>query len=336
MKVAVLRGGRSLEREVSMRSGARVEDALGALGHEAIAIDPGAEPTSLRDAAPDVAFIALHGPGGEDGTVQEPSRSSASPTPAPESPPARALMDKVAAKHEMRRGHPQSRLGRVQRHGIPRAGRGDTLEEIEDRLGFPLVQRRRGRDPRSASSSPPTSRRFPPRWSRPSATTTASAGAARARPRAGRRDAGREPLPIVEAIPREEDFFNFEARYEIGRTDYTCPAELDEVESGAVRERRAANLRDARLLGVRPRRSDPGRRGPEVLEVNAIRGSPTPASSRWQPRRPGWTSSRRSSGSLSWRSSARPARPPSAPSPPWAPSRFPPRSPQAKRCRGTP
>ena len=35
-----------------------------------------------------------------------------------------------------------------------------------------------------------------------------------------------EPLPIVEAIPKQEDFFNFEARYEIGRTSYTCPAEL--------------------------------------------------------------------------------------------------------------
>ena len=43
MKVAVLKGGRSLERGVSLRSGARVEDALGALGHEAIAIDVGAE-----------------------------------------------------------------------------------------------------------------------------------------------------------------------------------------------------------------------------------------------------------------------------------------------------
>ena len=35
-----------------------------------------------------------------------------------------------------------------------------------------------------------------------------------------------EPLPVVEAIPREEDLFNFEARYEIGRTEYVCPAEL--------------------------------------------------------------------------------------------------------------
>ena len=33
-------------------------------------------------------------------------------------------------------------------------------------------------------------------------------------------------LPIVEAVPRDEDFFDFEARYEIGRTEYECPANL--------------------------------------------------------------------------------------------------------------
>ena len=43
MRVAVLKGGRGLERQVSLRSGARVEDALAALGHEVVAIDVGAE-----------------------------------------------------------------------------------------------------------------------------------------------------------------------------------------------------------------------------------------------------------------------------------------------------
>ena len=35
-----------------------------------------------------------------------------------------------------------------------------------------------------------------------------------------------EALPVVEAVPREEDFYDFEARYEIGRTTFVCPAEL--------------------------------------------------------------------------------------------------------------
>ncbi len=43
-----------------------------------------------------------------------------------------------------------------------------------------------------------------------------------------------EALPVVEAIPREADQFNYEARYEIGRTAYTCPAELGPGETEAV------------------------------------------------------------------------------------------------------
>ena len=72
MKVAVLKGGRSLERQVSLRSGARVEDALASLGHEVDSLDVGGDLVRrLRESRPDVAFIALHGPDGEDGTAQE-------------------------------------------------------------------------------------------------------------------------------------------------------------------------------------------------------------------------------------------------------------------------
>ena len=71
MKVAVLKGGDSLERQVSLRSGAR-EDALHRLGHEAVPIDVGPDLVDRLGAErPDVAFVALHGRGGEDGTVQE-------------------------------------------------------------------------------------------------------------------------------------------------------------------------------------------------------------------------------------------------------------------------
>jgi D-alanine-D-alanine ligase len=71
-RVAVLKGGRSLEREVSLRSGANVEAALRRLGHEVIPVDadPGLVRT-LRAERPDVVFVAMHGKGGEDGTVQE-------------------------------------------------------------------------------------------------------------------------------------------------------------------------------------------------------------------------------------------------------------------------
>jgi len=71
VKVAVLKGGRSSEREVSLNSGAQVEAALRRRGHEVIAFDLDRETwNSLAAGGFDCAFIALHGPLGEDGTVQ--------------------------------------------------------------------------------------------------------------------------------------------------------------------------------------------------------------------------------------------------------------------------
>jgi D-alanine-D-alanine ligase len=69
--VAVLMGGWSAEREVSLMSGAGVADALESLGHRVTRIDMGRDVAErLREAAPDVVFNALHGTPGEDGTVQ--------------------------------------------------------------------------------------------------------------------------------------------------------------------------------------------------------------------------------------------------------------------------
>src|SRR5438445_4754293 len=72
MKVAVLAGGPSLEREVSLRSGHRVQTALHARGHDAVVLDPAEVPLveTLRAGSFDVCSIALHGKDGEDGTVQ--------------------------------------------------------------------------------------------------------------------------------------------------------------------------------------------------------------------------------------------------------------------------
>ncbi|MFZ4541032.1 MAG: D-alanine--D-alanine ligase [Rickettsiales bacterium] len=71
MHVAVLKGGLSAEREVSLTSGAAVEKALLALGHKVTSIDVSADVVDdLQKAKPDVAFNALHGRYGEDGCIQ--------------------------------------------------------------------------------------------------------------------------------------------------------------------------------------------------------------------------------------------------------------------------
>ena len=69
--VGVLMGGRSAEREVSLRTGAAILAALRRCGHRAVGIDAGRDlPQVLARRKVGVAFIALHGRGGEDGTVQ--------------------------------------------------------------------------------------------------------------------------------------------------------------------------------------------------------------------------------------------------------------------------
>src|ERR1044072_5715169 len=103
LKVAVLKGGRSLERGVSLRSGARVEDALERLGHEVVSIDAGGDLVKrLTAAEPDVAFVAMHGVGGEDGTVQELLEIIGVPFTGPGVAACTRCMDKVLAKAELR------------------------------------------------------------------------------------------------------------------------------------------------------------------------------------------------------------------------------------------
>ncbi|AVP87348.1 D-alanine--D-alanine ligase [Candidatus Phycorickettsia trachydisci] len=70
-KVAVLAGGMSAERDVSLQTGQNIVQALKELGHNVISIDPGADLSDvLSHIKPDVVFNALHGTYGEDGCIQ--------------------------------------------------------------------------------------------------------------------------------------------------------------------------------------------------------------------------------------------------------------------------
>ena len=68
--VAVIMGGSSFERRFSLASGKHVVEALEARGHKVLALDADENLVdTLRTERPDVAFVALHGAGGEDGAV---------------------------------------------------------------------------------------------------------------------------------------------------------------------------------------------------------------------------------------------------------------------------
>ncbi len=253
MKVAVLKGGDSLERQVSLRSGARVEHALDRLGHEVVPIDVGPDLVDrLRDERPDVAFVALHGRGGEDGTVQELLELLAIPYTASGPSACIRCLDKVLAKHALRdAGVPTPDFYAFSQAAFEELGAARALPAIEERLDFPIVVKPAGQGSalgiKFAASAADV----------PGAIVSAFSYDTKVlleRHVAGRDLAvavlegpeGPEALPVVEAVPREEDFYDFEARYEIGRTEFICPAALPD----AVAERAAElALETYRVLG---------------------------------------------------------------------------------------
>lgn len=275
MKVAVLKGGRSLERGVSLRSGARVEDALQRLGEEAVPLDANGELVRrLLAERPDVAFVAMHGPGGEDGTVQELLEILGIPFTGPGVAACALCMDKVLAKHALREaGVPTPDWFAFNETAFRELGAGDTLGGIEERLGFPLVVK-----PSRGGSS--LGVRFAAEAGEaPAALVSAFSYDDRVlleRFVDGRELAvsvvGDEPLPIVEAIPAEGDRYDFEARYEIGRTRFVCPAELSGAEAEAVTSTAGAAYEALGCSGFSRVDLILGPGGPQVLEVNAIPG----------------------------------------------------------------
>jgi len=234
-KVAVLAGGSSFERQVSLRSGARVEDALERLGHEVVAIDAGSDLiVRLRDEQPDVAFVAMHGRDGEDGTVQELLEILAIPYTGSGVPACVRAMDKVLTKHGLIANDvPTPEFFSFNETAFKELGAADALPAIEERLQFPIVVKPAGQG--SALGI---------KFARTAADVPAALVAAfsyDSKVLLERHVAGRDlavsvlegpdgpvALPIVEAVPVGGGDYDFQARYEIGRTDFICPAELSD------------------------------------------------------------------------------------------------------------
>ena len=275
MKVAVLKGGRSLERGVSLRSGARVEDALERLGHEVLAIDVGPDLVKrLVAERPEVAFVAMHGVGGEDGTVQELLEILGIPFTGPGAAACARCMDKVQAKDAIdEAGLPTPDWFAFNQTAFREFGAADALGRLEETLGFPLVVK-----PSSGGSS------LGVKFARSAAEVPQALVSAFSyddrilleRFVDGRELAvsilGDEPLPVVEAILLEGDRYDFEARYEIGRTRFACPAELSAEEERAVTEVALGTYRALGCTGFARVDLILGEDGPWLLEANAIPG----------------------------------------------------------------
>lgn len=264
--VGLLMGGRSAERDVSLRTGAAVLAALRRLGERAVAIDAcGDVPGALARRGVDVAFIALHGRGGEDGTVQGLLECLGIPYTGSGVLGSALAMDKKQSKLIFRA------------QGIPtpdfevfaRGTRGAKLA----RLAPPVVVK-----PTNEGSSVGMT------------VVRTRGGLARALARAFRYDPeaiverylpGREltvgvlddaALPAVEVRPRS-GLYDYRSKYTAGRTEYLVPAPIDarlaaRVGALAVAAHRALGCRGASRVDFRL----DGRGRPTVLEVNTIPG----------------------------------------------------------------
>jgi len=275
MKVAVLKGGRSLERSVSLRSGARVEDALERLGHEVLPLEAdGQLVRRLADERPDVAFVAMHGLGGEDGTAQELLEILGIPFTGPSVAACVRCIDKSLSKHDLRSaGVPTPDWFAFNETAFRELGAADALAGLEERLGFPLVVKP------SRGGSALGVKFAKSRADVPAALVSAFSYDDRVvleRFVRGRELAvsvlGGEPLPIVEAIPRAGDSYDFEARYEIGRTSFVCPAQLTDAEAASVTEAAVAAYETLGCSGFSRIDLILGDDGWQILEVNAIPG----------------------------------------------------------------
>src|SRR5579872_5672199 len=142
-RVGVLMGGMSAEREVSLRTGEGVASGLEAKGHDVVRIVFGPETPGIdemiRDAEIDVAFLALHGRGGEDGCIQGMLELLGVPYTGSSVLASALAMDKLKAKELFRL------------HNVPtppyyvaRADDLDALEELHASFGFPCIVKPNG------------------------------------------------------------------------------------------------------------------------------------------------------------------------------------------------
>jgi len=247
MKVAVLMGGRSAEREISLRTGRGIAQALRSLGHQVVAVDsatgrllpagdeeqgapplaslervePGAlvSASSMREA--EVVFIALHGGAGEDGTLQALLDLAGKPYTGSGVLASALAMNKAMSKRIFEReGIPTPRWRLVRDDDPPEAVESGALG------GYPLVVK-----PNEQGSTVGLTI-----VGRTEDLAAALRTAAEYGPEIlveeyipGRELTvavmGREALPIVEIRPRD-GFYDYESKYTAGRSEYFCPADL--------------------------------------------------------------------------------------------------------------
>ncbi len=266
MKVAVLAGGRTPERDVSLRSGHRVMTSLNERGHDAWILDPGEHPLveALGERPPDVCYLALHGKEGEDGTVQRLLDLLGLPYTGTAAFECEVAFDKLLAKDALRHaGVATPDWVAIEGWALRDLGGGAALGRAVERVGLPCVVKPSrsgsalgvGFVEREADIAPAVMAALS--FSGAAVIESMIDGTEIAASFVG---SPLDPLPLVEIAPKAGRY-DYAARYTAGATEYFAPARLEGgVEGAAVGEASRAAERSA-PAGPDPRRPHrrPGR-----------------------------------------------------------------------------
>lgn len=263
LNIAVMLGGPSAEREVSLRSGAAVASALRSLGHLVSELDP-RDDNWVLPAQTDVVFLALHGTYGEDGTVQRRLDELGVPYTGCGAEASRIAFDKVLTKQGcLEAGVPTAKFATVASPHAP----------LPVDLDLPLVVK----PARQGSSVGLQFVKTAAEW--PGALTESLKFDSEVL--VEEQINGRETtvgildgkaLPIVEVRPKAGSY-DYQNKYTSGRTEYFCPADFDaattqRIQAAALGAFNAVGGRDYARVDVMVQADG----SPVVLEVNTLPG----------------------------------------------------------------
>jgi D-alanine-D-alanine ligase len=255
VNVAVLAGGPSLEREVSLRSGHRVHQALVSRGHDAVVLDPAEVQLAaeLAGGSFDVAYLALHGKDGEDGTVQRLLELLGLPYTGTGPFACQIAFDKALSKEALAAaGVATAPWVALQSAALRDLGAGAALDRVIERIGLPLVVK-----PSRAGSA--MGLKFVERESDLPAAVMGALSFSDAvivetkvtgtEIAAGILGDPFEVLPLVEVVPRS-GVYDYASRYTAGASEYFAPARLGDDAAARAREEAARAFSALQLRDV--------------------------------------------------------------------------------------